>query len=250
MTTRRRIASPGPLPAPAVCGLLIIAALAPACEPEHAAGDGAMPEVEGLATTNAAESGGDAVVKFCHRLVSDRRPIELELRIGPISLKAATNTCSPVPGQDCQSLSPGQHQVTLLRGNEVLAQGPVDVAEGQSLIAYAEMNKKEANVNFIAVKSAAACASAVKPRSPPPPAAPPGSITCWAEGTYQVCDSGVGGYCRHDTVRAFGFGATRIEAETWALSSCGDHVTGMIIANNIGSSSASLWWPCHITSCF
>ena len=85
----------------------------------------------------------------------------------------------------------------------------------------------------------------------PNPPANPGSrtITCQAQGTYNVCTNGVCG--NRGPVVGNGAGTTQAEAQLSAVRACNTAVDGFVIANSIGDHTrASSNSDCRVTRCF
>lgn len=70
-------------------------------------------------------------------------------------------------------------------------------------------------------------------------------FSCWTTGVYEVCD---GTYCRDVVHDSMGAGPTEMDAQLDANGRCSNHITSMIITNNINGRAG---WKrsCEITRC-
>ncbi len=69
--------------------------------------------------------------------------------------------------------------------------------------------------------------------------------SCWTTGVYEVCD---GTYCRDQVHDSMGAGPTEMDAQLDANQRCSNHITNMIISNNING-HAGWKQSCQITRC-
>lgn len=84
---------------------------------------------------------GQAVVKFCNPIRRvDGNPIEMELVVGSLRLKASTRECTPALEMACQGLPAGPVKMQLLRDGMMLATRDVTLDQSGQYLVYARFD--------------------------------------------------------------------------------------------------------------
>jgi hypothetical protein len=79
---------------------------------------------------------GNAGLKFCHVVTVNGMPIEYELQVGTIRMRASTGQCMPAPGMYCLGIAAGNHPLVLrdVAANTQVLSDSVQIAGGTNYV--------------------------------------------------------------------------------------------------------------------
>jgi hypothetical protein len=127
------------VPTAALAGAAVMAMFGAACGSKAGSpggGDALAPTAP--PPTPAASTG----VKFCHAVkVNGDTPVEFELQVGSVRMRASTGQCAPATGMRCLGLPAGNHPLVLrdAGGAEVLSES-VRLAGGTNYVFFVQMS--------------------------------------------------------------------------------------------------------------
>jgi hypothetical protein len=198
-----------------------------------------LPGTDGMSTPPAGgSSGGDAQVKFCNGVQSDKGAVDIEMTIGAGSnpVKVASGSCLPAKGNACATIKAGPSRITFrMGGKEVFAQD-IAIEAGQQYLVVSTVDRGTQKIGLGGGKLAAGaqCAAA-----DPFAGSSPGGTGGATVGKFchnLALDDGNGG--KLPVTFDLTIGDVRLSATS---NDCSSPVGQMCIALPPGSTTASLY---------
>ena len=119
-----------------------------------------MPGTSPIPTTGGGS--GEAQLKFCNGIGSDKGAIDVEIAVGTLHVKVPSGTCTPAPGQACLLVPAGQSRISFSTGGKEVFAQDVALEPGQQYLVVSTVDKVSQKVGLGGGKlpAGAQCASA------------------------------------------------------------------------------------------
>jgi hypothetical protein len=198
-------------------------------------GTGSMPMTP---PSGGSSSGGDAQIKFCNGVQSDKGAVDIEMAIGSSTpVKVASGACLPAKGDGCSTIPAGPARLTFkMGGKEVFAQN-VAIEAGQQYLVVSTLERGSQKLGLGGGKlpAGAQCATS-DPFAGASPGGDPGGATVGKFCHNLALDDGNGG--KLPVTFDLTIGDIRLSA---ASGECSSAVAQMCIALPPGATTASLY---------